>query len=239
MRKIKDLLEVFFFFLFTAFLYALFLLNLPLYREPHGLQITNELSDFSSTQITVYCLFASIVVCCLQGVLAMSWFPAFTAGMAANLWATTFFLLWVDSIFALSVQTQSFHYLKILGAGLLFLYLFFFALHYLDPYRGPSSPTEETGALKYVVADYWLGSWMLFYFGASIRLLVNSYNLPQFQWPLALGFCALCFLNYLLFLFLRKSRGLSVEHLSKIGRFFFVSWFLLILVVGLVQKWPF
>lgn len=237
MRKLRDLLEVFLFFLFTTALYALFLLNLPLFREPHGLLITNELSDFSNTQIAAYALFASAAVCALQGVLMMNWFPAFTAGMASNLWATTFFLLWVDSMFALSIQTQSFRYLKLLGCGLLFLYLFFFILHYLDPPGEPAPSAEETGALKYTMMDYWLGGWMFFYFAVSIRLLVNSYNLPEFQWPLALGFCALCFLNYLLYLFLRKSRGLDVLRFSKVGRVFFGLWLTVLLLSEVLRKW--
>lgn len=237
MGKIREILEVFFFFLFTAALYALFFLNLPLFREPHGLIITNELSDFSNTQIFVFSLFASVAVCALQGVLMMEWLPAFTAGMASNLWATTFFLLWVDSVFALSIQTRSFHFLELLGCGLLFLYLFFFILHYMDPSKGPAPKAEERDGWKTRIMDYWLGSWMLFYFVVSIRLVMNSYTLPEFQWPLALGFCALCFLNYLLFLFLRKSRGLDIGRLSKAGRFFFGLWVFALLVSEIGRKW--
>ena len=236
MRKIRDLLEVFLFFFFTVTLYALFLLNLPLFREPHGLLLTNELSDFSSTQIISYALFASAVICALQGVLMMNWFPVFTAGMASNLWATTFFLLWVDSMFTLSVQAQSFHFLAVLALGLLFLYLFFFFLHYLDASKEqPLVP--EGAAFKVKLLNYWMGIWMVFYFLVSTRLLLDSHGYPEFQLPLSMGFCALCFLNYLLFLFMRKSKGEEIRSLSRIGRIFFVCWFLGIVVVGAVQKW--
>lgn len=235
MQKLRELIELFLFFLFTAVLYSLFLLNLPLFQGPHGFLITNELSDFSNTQLIPTTLFGSAVVCALLGVLMMKWLPPFTAGMAANLWATTFFLMWVDSIFALSIQFQTFHYLELLGLGLLFLYLFFFTLHYQD--FPPTEPEKEGWPFKYQLVSYWLGGLMGFYFIVSINLIINSYGYPEFQWPLALGFCALCFLNYLLFLFLRKSKNKAIGGISGMGRIFFGLWLLAILCAGIGRQW--
>ncbi len=236
MKKINELIELLLFFTFTLVLGFLFLINLPIFEEPHGLLIMNELSDFSSNQLAAASLFGSIIVCIGLGALMMKWLPLFTPGMTANLWATTYFLMWVDSMFALSVQAQSFHYLVLLGLGLLFLYLFFFTLYYLDLPKDTNQAPEEP-SFKYKLIHYWLGSWMGIYFIVSIRLLFNSFGYPELQWPLAMGFCALCFLNYLLFLFLRKSRGKGVDGLSRVGRIFFSLWFLTLLCTGISQHY--
>ena len=128
MKKINELIELLLFFTFTLVLGFLFLINLPIFEEPHGLLIMNELSDFSSNQLAAASLFGSIIVCIGLGALMMKWLPLFTPGMTANLWATTYFLMWVDSMFALSVQAQSFHYLVLLGLQPLFSFIFSFSL---------------------------------------------------------------------------------------------------------------
>jgi hypothetical protein len=236
MRKVNELIEQFLFFILTIILYFLFLINLPLFDEPHGFLVMNELSDFSSNQLAAASLFGSVIVCISLGALMMKWLPPFTPGMAANLWATTFFLIWVDSMFALSVQSQSFHYLVLLGFGLLFLYLFFFTLYYLDLPRNPIQEPKKTPS-KYKLVSYWLGTWMVFYLIVSVRLLFNSFGYPELQWPLAMGFCALCFLNYLLFLFLRRSNGQNIDGLSRAGRLFFSFWFFALLCAGIGQHY--
>lgn len=165
----------------------------------------------------------------------MKWLPSFTAGMAANLWATTFFLIWVDSAFALSIRFQSYYFLALLGLGLLLIYLFFFILHYLDS-RPSTVPKGEGVPFRDKFVLIWTGGWMIFYFLISIRLILNSFNYSEFQWPLSMGFCALCFLNYLLFLFLRKSTENDVRKLSFAGRLFFSLWFFGLLLAVIGQK---
>lgn len=236
MKKLNELIEQLLFFIFTIFLFFLFLINLPLFQEPHGFFIMNELSEFSSRQLAPGSLFGSLIVCIGLGVLVMKWIPTFTPGMAANLWGTTFFLMWVDSMFALSIQSQSFHYLILLALGLLFLYLFFFTLYYLDLPKDPIQESKEQPR-KYNVINYWLGVWMVFYMIVSVRLLFNSFGYPELQWPLAMGFCALCFLNYLLFLFLKRSNGQDIAGLSRAGRLFFSFWFLALLCTGISQRY--
>lgn len=236
MKKVPELLEVCIFFVLSGVLLLLFLVNLPLFQEPHGLLVMNELSDFSDNQLVVAILFGSVVVCLGLAVLLLKWIPSFTAGMASNLWATIYFLIWVDSIFCLSIQTQSFRFLALLALGLIFFYLFFFTLHYLGfPEADGSNGVKNSIKLK--LMNYWLSGWMGFYFLVSMRLLFNSFGYPEFQWPLAMGFCVLCFLNYLLFLFLLKSEGRKIHSFSRAGRIIFASWFMGIVVVGLVQKW--
>ncbi len=237
MQKLTQAFELLLFFLFTVVLLLLFILNLPIFQDPHGLLITNELSDFSNTQLIGTVLFGSAVLCSMMGVLMVKWLPSFTAGMASNLWATTYFLLWVDSMFSLCIQLQSFRFLGLLALGLFFLYLFFFTLHHLDLKKEPA-PKSKGGAGSHAkFVHYWLAGWMLFYFAVSIRLLLNSYAYPEFQLPLAVGFCALCFLNYLFFLFLQKSEGKDIGTLSGFGRYFFALWLLALLSAGIAQKW--
>jgi len=238
MQKAIQVAETFLFAFLTVLLFLLFVLNLPLFREPHGFLIANELSDFSSTELIGGILFGSVAVCAVLGVVMVKWLPVFTAGMASNLWATTFFLLWVDSMFSLSIQFQSFRFLVFLALGLLFLYLFFFTMHYLDLKKETAPKAKEASVFNDKLVQCWLGGWMFFYLVVSIRLLFNSLGYLEFQIPLALGFCALCFLYYLLFLFLRKSRGEEIQPLSRVGRIVFASWILGVVIVGVVHKWP-
>ncbi len=236
MRKLNDILEMALFLTLTSLLGCLFLLNVPLFQEPHGFLVMNELSDFSSTQLSSAALFGSALLCALLGSLVLKWAPALTMGMASNLWATTFFLLWVDSMFTLSVQSRSMRYLTLLGLGLLFLYFFFFTLHYLgfpgSPAEGPGEPSPKGGFVA-----YWLIGWMAFYFLGSIRLLFNAGAFPEFQGPLAMGFCALGFLNYLAFLHLKKHQGADLKGYSRAGKILFGLWFLALVAAEIGQKW--
>ncbi len=236
MRKFNDILETTLFFTLTALLGCLFLLNLPLSQEPHGFLVMNELSDFSTTQLSAAALFGSALLCALLGVLILKWAPALTMGMTANLWATTLFLLWVDSMFTLSIQFRSLHYLDLLGLGLLFLYLFFFTLHYLG-YPGLSALEPGEPSPQWKIVLYWFAGWIGFYFLVSARLLFNSYGYPEFQGPLAMGFCALGFLNYLAFLQLKKHQGADIKPYSRTGGIIFSLWFLALLAAEISQKW--
>jgi hypothetical protein len=236
MQKINSILEITFFFILTFLLFFLFFINLPLFQEPHGLLIMNQLSDFSTNEITTTTFLSSIIVCTSLGILTLKWSPAFTPGMASNLWAATFFLMWVDSMFALSIQSESFRYLKLLGLGLVFIYLFFFVLHYLSLSKDlKQEPNEKS--FKYKLINYWLGTWMILYLIISIRLLFGSFGQSELQWPLAIGFCALCFLNYLLLSFLRRTTAKKDTGLFRIGKYLFGLWVLLLLLAGIDQLW--
>lgn len=236
MIKAKDGISLFLYSVFNLALILLFLLNLPILREPHGLLVTDQLSDFSNTQFIQTVFWGSVVLCALSGVIMLEWHPALTPGMAANLWATALFLMWVDSLFALCIQFQSFHYLMVLCMGIFFLYLFFFTLNY---FGHPEKVTESVKGAQ--LTHRWfhitLGIWMAFYFILSWLLIANSYWCPQFQLPLALGFWGFCFLHYLLWMFLKKSDGEDIGRFSRTGRFVFTLWFLALLSAGLGQRW--
>lgn len=235
MRRINNLFEYFLFAFSTILLYLIFFVNLPMFELPHGLLAMNDLANFSSTQLSSFILFGSITLCAVLGALLLKWIPAFTAGMMANLWASTFFLLWVDSMFALTVQRQSTQYLNFIVFGLLFLYLFFFTLHYLGPSKGGEPASAEPSKACWV--SYWLGGWMVFYLFVSLRLFFHEQGNILFQRPLAMGFCALCFLNYLLFLNLKKSKEGNLRLYTRIGSITFSLWFLTLLAVEIGQKW--
>jgi hypothetical protein len=196
----------------------------------------DQLSDFSTNEITTDTFFSSIVVCTGLGILMLKWLPTFTPGMASNLWASTFFLIWVDSMFALSIQSQSFRYLKLLGLGLVFIYLFFFVLRYLSLPKDPKQEPDEK-SFKHKLIKYWLGAWVILYLTISTRLLFSSFGYSELQWPLAIGFCALCFLNYLLLIFLSKTTAKKGAGLSRIGRYLFGLWVLFLLWTGIDQRW--
>jgi asparagine N-glycosylation enzyme membrane subunit Stt3 len=152
----------------------------------------------------------------------------------ANLWATTFFLLWIDPVFYLSVQLQSFLFLKAFSIGLLFIYLFFFILHSLDVEKRVSRevvPNEEKAL------DLMLFFWMLIDFIISILLISNSAGNFKPKVSLSIGFLAVCFLNYLIFIHLEKNRGKDYSRFSGAGRWVFVAWFCGLLSYGIFRDW--
>jgi len=229
MKVMGPYLKLFLFFILTVSLYLLFIITTPIFRDPHGLIVTNELSDFSQSGFVEELLFASAAVCALMGALLMDLSPFLTSGMMANLLATTFLLIWVDSVFALSVRSQSYKFLITLGTASAFIYLFFFTLHYLG---FQSQRTDFKPDWKNKVIYQWLWAWMGFYFGLSSLLALGSLDYPGSRWFLAMGALIVCFLNYLLCLFVKKMQGESFQNFSEIGRIVFAVW-----LMGLILVW--
>ncbi len=209
-RLAKDSLEVLLFFLLTGLLYFLFIVTIPLLRDSHGLLAMSELSDLSRSGLVLSLLFGS------------------------NLWATTYFFIWIDSVFSLSLQSKSFKFLISLALGLFFIYLFFFLLNYLVIQNEKADPKSEW---KIKIVHYWLWGWMGFYFGLSCFFAFHSLDYLGFRLPLAVGAMIVCFLYYLLSLFLKKSEGKDVESYSRIGRAFFLLWTLGLILIWLGPKW--
>jgi hypothetical protein len=179
-------------------------------------------------------IFGSAGICALFGVLMMNWAPVLTPGVMANLWATTYFFIWLDTVFDLSVESHSLQFLTSLLIGLVFVYLFFFILHYLG--FEPTAEVLQTD-LKVKVLLYSIWGWMSFYFGLSLLLAYNSLNFGDFRWPLAAGCVCVCFLNYVLSLFLQRALGKSIERFSWFGRVAFGIWVLLLAASWAFQKW--
>ncbi len=229
-QKIADFFEVFLFFLLTLWVYALFILTVPIAEDPHGWIALNGFDKPLWLGWVHWFIFGSALVCALLGVLMMKWMPVLTPDMVRNLWIVTYFLIWIDTVFALSMEYQTINFLLGFLMGLLFLFLFFYligALGYI--------PRTETYVpdWKSQLVHYWNWGWMSFYFSLSFLLLYNGYKYSDRRWILSFGALAGCFVNYVLNLFNRQSEGKDIRRLSKIARFVFSSWFLL-LVIGAV-----
>ncbi len=230
----KDYLEALLFFVLTLALYFLYLITVPIFREPHGLLAMSELSDLTQSGFVLGLLFGSALVCVLLGVLILNWVSILTPGIMANLWATTYLFIWIDTLFSLSVRSKSFKFLASLAAGLLFIYLFFFVLNYLEIDRGKEGAKAPW---KRRILHYWIWGWMGFYLGLSGFFALNSFDDGGFRLPLAIGAMMICFVNYLLILFLKKSEGMELSRLSNSGRIFFTVWTLGLILVWLGQRW--
>ena len=123
----------------------------------------------------------------------MDW-VSFTPGMMSNLWATTYFFIWIDSVFSLSLQSKSYKFLYSLALGIMFIYLFFFSVNFF----GVQSEKVESGSWwKIKIVHYWLWGWMGFYFGLSFFFALHTLDYPGFRLPLAAGAMIVCFLYYL------------------------------------------
>ena len=231
---IKDLFESAVFLLLTSFLYFVFIATIPVFRDPHGLLVMSELSDLSDSGSIKIILFISAGVFSLIGVFMMAWTPAFTPGVMANLWATTYFFAWIDTIFSLSIQTQSLNFFTVFGIGIAFIYLFFLILNALGPQINSAA---QTRAWKSKAVHHWILGCMGFYLGLSGLLAFNSFRYQGLHLTLSFGAMAMCFLNYLLLLFLRKLDGKEVETVSSIGRFVFSVWSLGLICAWAIQEW--
>lgn len=238
MRILKDFSEVLLFLLLTFFLYFLFILNIPIFRDPHGQLVMNDLSDLTRSSLILELLFGSAVACVLLGTLMMSFVPLLTAGMTAHLWAATYLFIWIDSLTTLFLQTKSLHFMGALGIGVVFIYLFFSILGYFGfPDPTPPAPPSTPGPWKMQMIEYWLWGWMCFYFGISGFLVFNSVYYFGFHIPLAFGALFVCFLNYLLYLFLRKAQGKDIGRVSQYGRILFGVWFLGLIAIWISLRW--
>lgn len=230
----KDFLEITVFLLLTTFLYLLFTLTLPLFREPHGLLVSSDFLDFSRLKFFFVFLFGSSGVCVLLGVLLMDLAPIFSAGVMANLWASTYLFIWMDSVLFLFIQTKSPVVPFGFGIGLLFIYLFFFLL---ATFVIPGDDVPRILPWKNKLVSVWLWGWMGFYLGLSGFLVFYSFFHEGSRLPLAAASVFLCFLNYLLFLFIKKSEGKNTDLLSRLGRVVFTAWVFGLILVWLGRQW--
>lgn len=237
MPRVKDILEIFLFFLLTFLLYLLFLSNLPFLWESQGGPPLSELADFSDRRLIPAVVFTSDVVCALLGSLIMEWVPSFTAATLAVYWGTTFLLLWIDGAPVYSMPSKPYFLLGIMGLGAFFLCLFFFTLTalYKAGILRKTAPKETTG-LKANLVQYWLGIWMSFYFLVSVLLIFRSagdFGPPQ---PLAMGFCAMSFLNFILLL-RGPGTGKRARLFSIVGALYGL-WTLFVIWSGWGWQWP-
>jgi Ca2+/Na+ antiporter len=233
MQKAKYFFEVFLLIFLSLVMIVFFLVSTPISKDPHGFLVMNELSDFSNNSLIKLALFGSAAVCVGLGALLMSWIPTITSGMISNLFSTTYFLLWVDSVFGLSLQFQTLTFLVCFGTGLIFIYFFFFTIGYVDL----RDENKNEAHWKEKLVHYWLGGWMCFHFLISMLLILKSAKYSETQVPLGVGFFGLCFLNYLLLLFLKKKTESENGIFSRMGRVFFSLWFSVIVVIGIAQVW--
>lgn len=230
----NDILESFLFLLLTLALYFLYLVNIPLFDEPYGLLAMSDLSDLTQTRWMMGFLYGSVVVCLLLGILLVKWIPGLSFGTQANLWGATFLFLWMDNSFLITEETGGMDFLGSVGIGLVFLYLFFLVLSWLRPQPAP----EQAGPWKRRMLQYWAWGWMGFYFGVSLLLawhyLFGAYSVnPLFP----AGATVLCFLHYLLFLFLKNSEGQDIRGSSRNGRVFFGVWACCLLLIWVLRQW--
>ena len=232
LEKIKNGVEIGLFLGLTLGLYLLMALTLPFFQEAHGLLVMTDWADISRNASIHTLLFFSAVACAILGTLLLEWVPSFTAGLMANLWSVTYFFIWIDAVFSLSLQSQSMRYLWALGLGVLFIYFFFLILQIRD------SAIEKTKPLEWKpkLVGQWLWGWMGFYFGLSCLMAYDSLWFLPSRMVLAFGAMALCFFNYLLCLLLKKSDGSKGGVFSLGGRRFFTAWFTVLTLVWVAER---
>jgi hypothetical protein len=230
----KDLFESLLLFVLTFLLYGLFIVTFPVFRDPHGWIVMNDLPDLSKSILVERLLFGSACGCAFLGALLTAWAPSVRPAMMSNLWAATYFFLWFDSVSSLSAQFQTPKYLTALGLGLFFIYLFFISLGYLVP--AEEAPLQPR-VWKSDVVRYWTWGWIVFYIALSGILAYRSFSDASFQWPLVLGTMVVCFLYYRLYLFLERSEGKKIERISRAGRLLFIAWFISLLFAWMSSGW--
>lgn len=233
-QVVKDSVEAILFIFLTFSLYLLFMVTVPILKETHGLLVMADLPEYTRDGLITKLLFGSAGACVLLGVLIRSWVPAFSTGVLANLFAATFLFLWIDLVSALTIQTKTWHYFSSLGIGFIFIYLFFFFLDYLNHFQEESSTISSW---KAQLVPYWLWGWMGFYLGLSLFLAFHFIMEPGPRFLLAMGAMIVCFLNYLLNLFFKKSQGKDVGHFSLAGRIFFTLWALGLFILWIGFQW--
>jgi len=234
MRTLKNISLVLLFILLTLLLYLVFFVTVPVFRDPHGLLVMNELPVPSQSTLIKELLFGSAVVCVLLGSLMMNWVPPLKALILGLFWALTYGYVWLDTILALWIQTHEKDYAFVFLMGLLFIGLLFFILDY---FGFPETKSEASSFRGSEVVHAWLWGWICFYFGLSGRLIFNSFFYSAYHFPLALGALVVCFLNYLLYLHIKRTEGKEIGPLSKIGRLVFTVWMVLLLVLWIYYQW--
>jgi hypothetical protein len=234
--KVKDCFEMFLFLALTLSVYCLFIFTIPIAKEPHGWIALNGFDNPLWIGRIDALIFGSALVCALLGALMMEWIPALSPGVVQNLWVLTYFFIWVDTVFVLSMEYQTIGFLLRFVLGFVFIFLFFFALRFFgfQPETKTAVSNWKTG-----IVQYWTWGWMSFYFSISFLLIYNSFKYSDFRLPLAFGAFGVCFLNYVFSLFLLQSEGKIVDQYSRIGRTVFVIWFLVLLGCLAGRKWFF
>lgn len=234
--KIKDFFEVFLFFVLTLSLYTLFIFTIPIARESHGWIALNGFDNPLWSNGIDALIFGSALVCALLGALMMSWIPVLSSEITRNLWVLTYFFVWIDTVFVLTVEYQTIGFLLRLIFGMIFIFLFFYVLRFLG-----FQPQTKMMVMswKTQLIQYWTWGWMSFYFSISFLLTYNSFKYSDFRLPLAFGALSVCFLNYFFSLFLQKAEEKNVDRYSKAGRTVFIAWFLVLITCWLGQKWIF
>lgn len=230
---IRDFFEAVLFLLLTSFFYFVFIVTIPVFKDPHGLLAMIELADLSRSGYIKTILFSSAGVFSLMGVLMVAWAPIFTPGIMANLWASTYFFTWIDTILILSIQSHSLHFFTAFGIGIAFIYVFFLVLNTMgSQIQGP----EKVSTWKSKAVHVWVWGSAGFYLGLSGLLMLRSFNYDGFHLALAFGAMIVCFLNYLLGLFLAKEEGKKIEKVSFAGRVVFSIWLSSLAIVWILQK---
>ena len=234
MNRAKNYLETLLFLALTLSLYFLYLITIPIFREPHGLLAMSELSDLTQSGFVLGLIFASSVVCVLSGTLLMNWVPILSPGMMAHFWSATYFYIWIDSVFSLSLQSKSYTFSLVMTLGIVFIHLYFFTLGTFQS----SLLIEKIGDdPNFKMVQYWIWGWMGFYLGLSGFLAIHSLEWEGFRILLAIGAMILCFIYYLMLLFLKKHEGKDLAKFSSSGRIIFTAWILGLALVGLGGRW--
>jgi hypothetical protein len=226
-HKIRDFFEVFLFFVLTLALYTLFIFTIPIARESHGWIALNGFDNPLWRNGIDTLIFGSALVCALLGALMMSWVPVLSSQVTRNLWVLTYFFIWIDTVFLLSIEYQTIGFLLRLILGMTFIFLFFYILHVLGFQTQVKTMTTDW---KFQLIQYWTWGWMSFYFSLSFLLVYNSFKYSDFRLPLAFGALSVCFINYIFSLFMQRSEGGKTERYSKIARIIFISWAIILLV---------
>src|SRR5271154_1781104 len=106
MSTLKAVLVTSLFVLLTLSLYLVFFMTVPVFRDPHGLLVMNELPVPSQSSLIKEMLFGSAVICALLGTLMMNWVPNLRAGTLGILWVLSYTFIWFDTVLALWMQTR-------------------------------------------------------------------------------------------------------------------------------------
>jgi hypothetical protein len=234
-KTFKNALELTLFILLTFFLYFIFILTIPMFRDPHGLIALNELANVSRAGIVMGLIFLSAVVCVLSGVILMEWAKSLTPGVLAHVFSLTYFYIWADTILVFSIQDPNLSFFKAFAVGLAFIYLFFLLLTYLG-FPG-TVEGEEKNPRKIEAVNYWVWLWMSFYFGLAILLVYHSFFYFTDRLVLAAGAMILCFVYYLLAMQLRKTEGKDVKWYFFFGRLVFILGFLGLAAAWIIKRW--
>ena len=198
----------FLFLVLSSALYFLFIINIPLFYENHGLLALNEWADLSmAVWVKGLILFSALLVTTL-GTLMVEWIPNISPGVIGNLWALSYFFLWVDTATALYQESHSLSFLAVLGLGFVWVRLYFHGLEIFG-FGLNENPKDKRSAPSWIIQSVW--GWMGFYFGLSCLLLFQSFRFMGQRAPLAFGAYFLCFLNYLLVLQVRKLSGDPID----------------------------